>query len=302
MNRLTATFYLLIFGLGWGSTVPLTKIAVETGHHPLALIFWQLVLSSLLLLVIAWVVNVRLIWDQRHLRHFVVIALIGTIVPNGFSYWAAFHLPGGVLSLSFAAVPIFALLIAIGLGRERFKLKRAAGVLTGVFAVALITLPESALPDPTKAVFVLVALIAPFFYGVEGNYLASDNVPECGPIATLLGASLVGILLTAPLALLTGEFINPFNGIGAAEVALIASIALHVFAYLGYIWLVSRTGAVFSSQISYIVTPAGVILSALALDESPSRWLLLSLILILLALILVQPRKSSPNTQGDLED
>lgn len=291
MNRLAATSYLLFFGLGWGATVPLTQIAVGTGHHPLGLIFWQMILSALLLWPIARWRGSRLIFDRRHIFFYSVVALVGTVLPNTFSYWAAFHLPGGVMALSIATVPIFTLVIAIGLGSERPEWRRTLGVLCGVAAVALITLPDTALPDPAKALFVLIALIAPFFYGVEGNYLASPGVPQSGPIATLFGASIIGIVITAPLTLVTGTLINPFETLGAAELALVASIGLHVFAYLGYIWLVSEVGAVFTSQISYIVTPAGVVLSVLFLNESPSAWLWLALVLILVALALVQPRR-----------
>ncbi|QIE44800.1 hypothetical protein G5B38_04250 [Pseudohalocynthiibacter aestuariivivens] len=34
---------LFVMGIGWGLTVPLAKIAVSTGHQPMGLIFWQLV-------------------------------------------------------------------------------------------------------------------------------------------------------------------------------------------------------------------------------------------------------------------
>ena len=35
---------LMLFGIGWGASIPLSKIAVSGGHMPLGLIFWQFVL------------------------------------------------------------------------------------------------------------------------------------------------------------------------------------------------------------------------------------------------------------------
>lgn len=293
MNRFVPFLLLLLFGTIWGGTIPFTKLAVETGHHPLGLIFWQMIIAIVLLSPVALVRRSRVIFDRRHIRYYAVIAMIGTVIPNTFSYWASFHLPGGVMALVIATVPIFTLLIALGIGSERLEVKRALGVLLGIGAVAMLILPQSALPDPSKILFVFIALIAPLTYGMEGNYLASAEPPRTGPVATLLGASIVGLVIATPPAVFSGGFVDPTEGIGKAEIALFIAISLHVIAYVGFIWLVSLSGAVFSSQIAYIVTPAGVVLSAIILGEDHSVWLWLSLTLMLFAILLVRPREKA---------
>ena len=45
MTRSHALAALGLLGLSWAITVPLTKVAVSSGHHPIGLIFWQLVVS-----------------------------------------------------------------------------------------------------------------------------------------------------------------------------------------------------------------------------------------------------------------
>ncbi|MFD0916972.1 DMT family transporter [Pseudahrensia aquimaris] len=283
---------LLTFGFLWGCTVPAQKIAVETGHHPIGMIFWQLVIAVVLLTPVALIRGSKLVLDARHLRFFLFVALCGTIVPNSFSLIASFHLPGGVMALAIATVPVFSLMFAVLLRIEQIQARRLLGVLCGAVAVSLLIVPEASLPDPSKWLFVFVALIAPIAYGLEGNYLALSNPPATGPVATLLGASILGALICVPLVVALGAFINPVEiGMGRSEWALFASSALHVAAYLGYIWLVSRAGPVFTSQVAYIVTPAGVVLSAIVLGETHSPWLWASLAIMLLALTLVQPRR-----------
>jgi len=291
MSKLALYAFLLLFGLCWGATIPLTKVAVGTGHHPFGLVFWQMALAVLVLSVMAYFRKSKLVFDRRHLTFFLVIALIGTIVPNGFSYFAAFHLPAGVMALLIATVPVFSILIALTIGFERLDKRRILGVGLGLAAVALLVLPESSLPDPAKVVFVFVALLAPMAYGAEGNYVAVAQPDDTGPIATLLGASLVGVFISLALALATDGFIDPRQGLGGPEWALILSTLLHLGAYLGYIWMVKKAGPVFTSQVAYIVTPAGMIFSALFLGESHSPWLWLSLGVMLFALTLVQPRQ-----------
>jgi len=296
MNR--ATLVLILIGLGtmWGGTIPLTKVAVSSGHHPFGLIFWQSLISVVVLYPILKLRRSTLVIDRSHIVFFAVIAFTGTLIPNSASYLAAFHLPAGVMALIIALVPMFALLIALTLRLERFRWRRSAGVLLGGIAIGLIVLPESSLPDPTKSVFVIVALISCFCYGVEGNYLSIKQPRDTGPVATLFGASVIGPVVSLAVVLVSGTFVNPFaTGIGTSELALLGSIMLHIIAYVGYIWLVEEAGPVFSAQIAYIVTPAGVLLSILFLGERNSTTIWLALAILLIGLFLVQPRSKSPS-------
>ncbi len=104
---------------------------------------------------------------------------------------------------------------------------------------------------------------------------------------------MIGALVAAPLALATGTWVDLLAPWGAPEWALLTSSLLHVAAYTGYIWLVGAAGSVFSSQASYVVTPAGVLLSALILGERYSSWIWLALVLMLGGLALVRPRAPS---------
>lgn len=295
MSRPLLFLILLGFGVMWGATIPLTKIAVSTGHHPFGLIFWQSFLAVVVLSGLILLRRSSVIWDRVHLYFFTTIAFTGTLIPNSMSYLAAFHLPAGVMALIIALVPMFSLMIALTLRLERFRLSRMTGVVLGALAIALIAQPESSLPDPSKAIFIVVALVAPFCYGIEGNYLSLRQPEHTGPVATMFGASLIGTAISLPLTLATGTFINPLQvGINASELAVIASTILHIFAYVGYIWMVKQAGPVFSAQVAYVVTPAGILISMLVLGEDPSSYLWLALGILLIGLFLVQPKP-----QGD---
>ncbi len=298
MSRRSSTLALLAIGLIWGSTIPFTKIAVSSGHQPLGLIFWQLLFSSIVLSAISIVRRVKPVLNRRSLLYFLVIGLIGTILPNSFSYLAAAQLPAGVMAIIIASVPMFSLTIANTLRIERFSLIRSTGVLLGAAAVAILILPETSLPEPEKAIFVLVALVAPFCYGAEGNYIAARAPREVDAVTTLLGASVLGTFIAAPLALASGTWVDLFAPWSAPEWALLFSSLFHVAAYSGYIWLVSMAGPVFSSQVAYVVTLAGVLLSALILSESYSGWVWMALILMLAGLALVQPRAAEQRSRS----
>jgi len=300
VSRVLLSGLLCLFGILWGGTIPLSKISVSTGHHPIGLIFWQLTLGAAVLGLVLLYKRQTVPISRDYIVFYFIIALVGTIIPNGFSYFSAFHLPGGVMALVIALVPMFSLLIALVFRLEAFELVRAVGVVLGALAIALIVLPDTSLPDPAKAIFVATALIAPFFYGVEGNFLAVARLGGTNPITTLFGASVIGACLTFPASIAVDGFIDLRSGMGAAEWALVGSTSLHLIAYAGYIWLIGKAGPVFSAQVAYIVTPAGVVFSMIFLGEIQSYWLWIALLILLVGLALVQPRRPAAETAAVL--
>lgn len=286
--------FLVFLGAGWGITQPLSKIAVSTGHGHFGLIFWQLVIGALLMGIVMICRQDRLPRSAATFRVFVIIALIGTIIPNSASYKAVAHIPSGVMSVLLSLVPLAAFPMALGLGLERFSVRRFGGLLLGLAGVGLLILPDTSLPEPDMLKWVAVAMIASACYAFEGNYVARWGIAGMHPIQVMFGASLVGAMLSLPLALGSGQFIDPLEPWDAAEWALVASSLVHVVTYTGYVWLVGRAGSVFAVQVSYLVTGFGVFWAILLLGESYSPYFWAATALMLIGVFAVQPRKQEP--------
>ncbi len=75
-----------------------------------------------------------------------------------------------------------------------------------------------------------------------------------------------------------------------AQVALIAASVVHVLVYATYVWLVGRAGAVFTAQVSYLVTGFGLLWAWLLLGEAYAATLWLALGAMFVGMYLVQPR------------
>lgn len=225
------------------------------------------------------------------LRVYAVIALSGTVVPNSASYMALAHIPAGVQSVLMSLVPMAAFPIALALGLEPFRTRRLLGLLAGLAGVLVLVLPRAGLPDPAMLPWVFVTLIAVTCYGFEGNYVARWGTAGLDAGQVLCGASLAAALIALPLALASGQFIDPRAGIGAPERALIAASVLHVAVYTGYVWLVGRAGSVFAAQVGYPVTGFGVLWAMLILGETYSPYVWAAALLILIGVSLVQPRR-----------
>ncbi|MEM6594831.1 MAG: DMT family transporter [Pseudomonadota bacterium] len=281
---------LVAFGAGWGLTQPLTKIAVSEGYRHFGLIFWQLALTCALMTLIAVAARRKLVLSAPAIRVYLVIALIGTVLPNAASYQAAVYLPSGIISILLSLVPMFALPVALALGNDRFEPRRLIGLILGLIAVILIALPETSLPDRAMLAFLPLAIIAPLFYAFEGNYVARWGTAGLDAVQVMQGASLIGMLVALPLALGSGQWIDPRPPYGMPDVALMLSAVIHGLVYTGYVWIIGRAGSVFAAQVAYLVTGFGVLWAMLLLGERYSLWVWAAFAVMLAGMALVQPR------------
>ncbi len=278
-------------GAVWGGVFTLSKIAVSTGHQPLGLLLWQLVVSVLLCVPVLLYRGKFNCFSRSVLALFVGVAALGTVVPNYISFRAVENLPAGVIVIIIALVPLFALPMALALGYEKFNWKRFSGIGFGAIAVALLVGPEASLPDASKIGFVFLAILVPILYGAEGIYLTWMGDKNLDPVQILFGASIVGVLFVLPLAIGTGQYLSPIRVWGAPEYAIVANSIGNWAAYVGYIWLIRRAGPIFAAQVSYLVTGFGIVWAMLVLGESYSIYIWAALGLMMVGLFMVQPNE-----------
>jgi len=294
---------LILMGAAWGLVFTFTKVAVSTGHQPFGILVWQMVIMAILSAAILMGRRKSLALRRRDFVLYFGVAVLGTVFPNYFSYIAAAELPAGIMVIIVALVPLFAMPIALVLGYEKLSYLRLFGIVFGALAVGLLVGPEASLPDPAKAVYVLLAILMPLAYGAEGSFLVwakartKEETPD--PVKVLFGASIVGMLIAVPMALATGEFLSPVRVWAAPEWAIVAAAALNWFAYVGYVWLIGRAGPVFASQVTYLVTGFGVIWAMVLLGESYSVYIWAALGLMMVGLYLVQPRDNAEVSGND---
>lgn len=284
-------FALTLTGAVWALTFPLTKIAVLGGYRSFGIIFWSSVIAAVVLSAIVRLRELGLPTHRAALGRYLFVALVGTVLPSAATYTAAVHLPAGVIAICMALIPIVVFPMAIALGLERPNLRRISGLLLGFVGVLLIVVPDASLPDPSKAVFILLALLSVLFYATEGVGL--DKIGRAGldPAQLILGASFVAAGLTLPISLMTSTFIVPTLQFGAAGTAVVVSGLANVVAYVGYVWIIGRGGAVFAGQVSYIVTGFSIFWSMVLLRESYSVWVWGAVVVIFAGLFLTQPRQ-----------
>ena len=292
-KKALAFLILLVCGTVWGATVPLLKVAVSTGHQPMGLIFWQVCILSLALGLVALWRKESVPVTPRHLAYYALIGAIGTLIPSSATYTVVVDLPAGIIGLLQATVPMFSLLIALTIRSERFQAQRLAGIVLGVFALVLLAIPEARLPGAGMVPLLLLGLLAPFCYGMEGNIVERIAPRDVSPLGVIFASSVIAIPIAGVIAWQGGMWVDISQQWSAAEWAMVGSSLGHAIAYTGYVALVGLAGAVFSSQIAYVTTVAAIVSSLIFLGESYPATTWIAIAMMMGGLFLVQPAGKS---------
>lgn len=287
------SFLLLGFmGVAWGATFSLAKIATDGGAHPIGLAFLQAVGGALLFSAACLMLRKPLPVSPSHLMFYVVCGLLGSGVPGVLFFYAARHVPAGILAITIALVPLMTYGLSWLLRIDPLSLRRIVGILCGFAAMALIVAPEASLPSPAMAPWVLLTVVCAACYAVEAVYIALRRPAGTDSIAAVAGMFWAASALLLPLVLATGTIVTLPLPWGEVEWAIVGMVVLSALAYGTYFHVVDAYGPVFASQTGYIVTIAGVFWGIAIFGERHSPWIWASLLIMIAGLALVTPRRA----------
>ena len=285
--------FLLIMGTAWGLSFSLGKIAVENGAKPVGVAQFQVMFAGIVLLFITVIRRKSIQGMKDKLGFIFCVAMLGAAIPSVLFYYAAPHVPAGVLSITVALIPLMTYGFSIPLKLETFSVVRVVGLVFGVIAIGLIALPENSLPDPAALPWILIACISALCYAVENIILGFKSALTVGPMRLAMGMNLMAAATLLPVTILTDSFFSPSFPPQTVDYAVIGLGLITVLAYTMFVLSVALFGSVFSSQVGYIVTLTGVFWGMIIFGESPSVWIWLSLCAMIVGLALVTPRKKT---------
>jgi drug/metabolite transporter (DMT)-like permease len=282
--------YLLLGFAGsmWGITFSLAKIATQAGAHPVGLTFWQAVVCLAVLGIFClW----RKSWPSINsvtLPRSTVIALVGTVLPSTFYFYAAMHLPVGILSITIAIVPIMTYGVCLAIGTDSYQLRRLFGLVLGFAGMVLLAHPE-ALPDRSLLPWLGVAAFCSLCYVAENIYV-DKNIPANVDMAELLTLSMmIAVVILLPVMLPMKAFVALKIPFTAVEYSVIGMGLITSFSYLIFLYLIQTCGAVFASTMAYVVMVSGVVWGMLLFNEQHSLVVWLVLLIMVSGMLLVKP-------------
>jgi drug/metabolite transporter (DMT)-like permease len=290
-SRLWAWGVLLTMGLAWGLSFSLAKIAATAGVHPLSITFWEAAGAGAILLVVSGTRGRVIPISRELILLYLVAGLLGMVIPGAIFFYAAAHVPAGVLSISIAIIPVLTFVTSAVLRLETFVLGRIAGVFLGVLSIILLVGPQQSLPDPAQLPWVLLSLVAAACYTALSIMMAVWKPRGTTSFTATGGMFVAAAVIMVPILYATGTFV-PFGWPWReVEWAMLGLGMINAVAYTLFFYLIETAGPVFSSQTANLVTLFGVFWGIVIFREQHSAWVWLSLATMMAALALVGPRQ-----------
>jgi len=280
-------------GIVWGLAFSLVKIAVELGGTPIGLTFWTCLITGLLLLGFSILRGQKLNIKLKDLRIILLLTFLGAMLPNIFFYYAAAHVSAGILSITITVVPIATYALSFLLKLETISARRITGVFFGVGAILVLVLPENSLPNKNEVIWIIVACLSSISYALENVTLAIRGIDGIGPVKLSCGINLLAALILGVFSYFTNNFMPVPLPATILTWTILGISLIGATAYTLFVLTVANSGPLFASQVAFLVTISGVLWGMLIFGEEHSSWVWLSLVLMLIGMALVSPKRKS---------
>lgn len=283
---------LLLLGFIWGTGYSIARFATVNGVSPLGYSFWQALGPAFLLLFLTKTTgSQKTVHITSHWQYYLICGLTGIVIPNTNMYFAAAHLPAGILAVIVNTVPIIAYPLALFLRVENFQITRFFAVLLAITGLLLIILPGSSLPTREMAPWALTALLTPFSFAFCAVYIAKYRPMAGDSLSHATGTLIAASLLLIPFVLLTHQFYFFHFPLKTPDYVILLEILLSSIGYILFFQLIKIAGPVFYSLVDTVVATTGLFWGYVIFHETLNAWTTPAVICILCALLLVIKEK-----------
>lgn len=301
MNSKTAAAFAFL-GIIWGTNFIFMRQASEW-ISPVQIVFLRVLCGFVPIAVMAWMQKAVRREHLKYTGHFLVMALLATVI----YYWAFASgtslLLSGVSGVLSGAIPLFSFIVAaIFLRQEKITVMRLCGLMLGFAGVILIAKPWQVSGESISLAGVGYMILGSLSVGISFVYakkfLADKQIAPLALTTYQIGLALV--LLAS---------ITPFTGITAIAQDSTASLGLIIglgllgtgVAYLTYYYLILNLGAVVASSVTYIPPVVALIVGFLAANEQLGVTEILSMVLIMSGVFLLQRPSRRPEAEKEAE-
>ena len=269
----------------WGSTYLGIAYAGETIPPLFAASTRFITAGTLMTLVVVFVRRGSLRVPRREL---ISCMVIGVLLPgaNSVLFFAERNVPTGLASLIIASVPLWVMVLRLGVGRERLPWPVLAGVGVGFAGVAVLAQPSGGAKAYGIALCVLSALM-----WSSGSFLSSRLPMPADPFAATAIEMLTGGFVMLPFALFTVHHFSPSTTSILGWVYLVSFGS--IVGYTAYVWLLANAPLGLVSTYAYVNPVVAITLGVLFRGEHVTWRLLIGAVIVVVAVATVVRREST---------
>jgi drug/metabolite transporter (DMT)-like permease len=273
----------------WGSTYLAIAVTVDT-IPPLLAVSTRFIAAGAIMAAIVAARGGTLRASRRALLSCVVV---GCLLPgaNAVLFFAERDVPTGLASLIIASVPLWVVLIRLGL-HERQSSGVLAGVGAGFAGVAVLLQPEGG----TTALGIGLCVLSAVMWAVGS--VASARLPmPADPFAATAWTMLAGGFVMLPFGLPTLASTSPSvaSALGWVYLVTIGSVV----GFTAYTWLLARAPLTLVSTYAYVNPVVAILLGVLFRNESVSVRMLVGATIVVSSVALVVRKEPPAATQPE---
>jgi drug/metabolite transporter (DMT)-like permease len=279
----------------WGSAFAGLKIAVE-GIHP----FWVSAIRLWVAALTLWLLGAARGEQMPRFTlgrgspwpAYALVGLVGFAAPFFMFSTAAQSLPSAVNAICNGASPVFTVALAhVFLADERLTARKAMGVGLGFGGLLALVGPTLLGGASLQIGFLVLAIGAAAFYAAS-NILMRKAPPFTSTVGALMMCLPGAVFATFGALVLEGP--PPVPPLAPLLVTIALGVASSGLGTVGWVWLLQRRGAVFTSMTVYLLPVWATIIGIGLMGERPgwSAFAALGLILAGVALTNAPARKA----------
>lgn len=269
----------------WGSTYLGIAYAGETIPPLFAASTRFITAGTLMTLLVVYVRRGSL---RAPLRETLSCMAIGVLLPgaNSVLFFAERNVPTGLASLIIASVPLWVMVLRLGVGRERLPWPVLAGVGVGFAGVAVLAQPSGGAKAYGIALCVLSALM-----WSSGSFLSARLPMPADPFAATAIEMLTGGFVMLPFALFTVHHFSPSTTSILGWIYLVSFGS--IVGYTAYVWLLANAPLGLVSTYAYVNPVVAITLGVLFRGEHLTWRLLIGAVIVVVAVATVVRREST---------
>ncbi len=270
----------------WGGAFLFVTLALED-FGPISIATWRVSLGAALLLMIAIVIGQRFPRGWRNWRFIFIVGCLNSAIPFFLISWGQQSISSAESALLVAMGTFVSLLLSHYTSHdERINRERVIGVSVGFIGVMVLVFWDLIESGTGNLPGQIAVMIAGCSYAVSS--VVSRRLTHLPMISTSAVTMASACLYMIPLAFLLEDPLPADVGVKSIVALIYLGVIATALAFTVRFFIIRANGAVFMSQVGYLVPLFGVIWSGLYFADAINLQTILSLALIMIGIMITR--------------
>ncbi len=277
---------LLFVGALWGGAFIFIAIALKD-FGPVSIATWRVSLGAAVLLVVALIIGQKFPWGIRNWRLIFIVGFLNSALPFFLISWGQQFISSSESAVLIAIGTFVSLLLShVTSEDERINRSRLVGVAMGFVGVLILVFWDLVESGTGNLLGQLAVMAAGCSYA--SSSVISRRLTHLPMISTSAVTMASASIYMMPLVFFLEDPLPSKVSSASIAALLYLGIIATALAFTVRFFIIRANGAVFMSQVGYLVPLFGVFWSSLYFAEAINLQTLLSLVMILIGIAIAR--------------